>query len=343
MSETQEGATLTRRPRADRQVHREDAPRVSIESGDDNQGPPPEAALADVRAQLQARDREVAEARRQAQDEARRRQQVEQARQGDHRTAVAAAVEAAKADESAAEAAALAAREAGDFKTELDAMKRLSSASYRLTQATAELAALKDVPSLPQHGNGQQQQQQEWRPSDASRRWLDAHPRFYADPAYKSHVEAMDKAAYHALGPQAYGTQQYVDWIEERMVEKYGADHGEVPVARPAQRERQAPRGGDSIAPSSGSSRMGGWRTVRYGLGDLLVQDRSDGSRGIRFASRDAEENFREGAKVNMPGLYERDPGKALADYCEEAIKAYDEGMPELKIGDGRSYRSDEE
>lgn len=346
------GETFTRQSRRDRpERQREpDGPTVSIEGAGDTITP--EAALADSREQLQAKDRQVADARRIARDADQRRvaaeAEVQRARETqvvDRQSVVAQAMETAKAEQSAARIALRTAQETGDAEAMASAVEALSGATYRFSQANGELDHLKAMPK-PQ---ARPPQQQSGRSTDAQR-WLDEHPRFETDRKYRgvaidAHNEAIAKG-------NREGSREYVDYIDRVMTDEFGEGHGrddndghqQEPVRRSMPEPRNNRQGSTAVPPSRQSSQAsGGYKTVRTPLGDLLVQDRSDGTRGIRFPNAKVQSDFEEGAMLDKRASHSpEDFKKALAEYANEQVNIAHEiaagGSGDLVVGDGRSF-----
>lgn len=349
MSDTTE---ITRRSRADRparQVHRDDAPeRPSVTVEGMEQQVSPEDALANSRQQLTAKDQQIARERQQRVDAERRAAAAESTGATARQTVLGSLVETAKAEQAQARAAMKAAREAGDVDAEADAVEALSSATGRLGQAAGELEWLKTQPK-PQptpNTNGQAN-----GPSAAAQRWLDEHPRYQTDVDYKRYANGLHNEAVSERNLQA-GTQEYIDFIERGMTDHYGEGHGHGEQGR--QQMREAPSRGDTVPASrggggGGSASSAGWKTVRIPLGhngsmaEVLYQDRSDGSRGIKFKRLEDQANFKEGARTVYPRLYEKDENLALAEYTQEQIQMnlegyQDEQGPYMKTGDGQTF-----
>lgn len=351
MSETNE---ITRRSRADRparQVHRDDAPeRPSVTVEGMEQQVSPEDALANSRQQLTAKDQQIARERQQRVDAERRAAAAESTGATARQTVLGSLVETAKAEQAQARAAMKSAREAGDVDAEAQAIEDLSAASGRLNQAAGELEWIKNQPK-PQptpNTNGQAN-----GPSAAAQRWLDEHPRYKTDVDYRRYANGLNNEAISELGLRE-GSQEYIDHIERGMTDKYGEGHGHGEQGRQHMDRGQPPSRGDTVPASrggggGGSASSAGWKTVRVPLGhngkmaEVLYQDRSDGSRGIKFKSREDQENFKEGARTVSPRLYEKDENQALAEYTQDHINMALEGYQDeqgsyMKTGDGQTF-----
>jgi hypothetical protein len=333
MSDTTE---ITRRPRSqrpEREIHRQDdPPAVVIEHTGDQLSP--EDALADAQRQLVESDKRTAEARRlQREADQRARQAEAQAAQAsagrttDRQSVVAAAIEAAKAEQTSARLAYRHAREAGDIEAEVTATEALSNASLRLQQATAEHEWLKNQPKQQPTPSG---------PSAAAQRWLDEHPAYHSDRKYRGTAQTAHTEALQA--GKAEGSQEYVDFIDRIMTEEYGEGHGQPDSGErrtmPEQKPQRQPARGDAAPPSrhtGGSS--GGWKTVDTGMGQIQYQDRPDGSRGIRFTKVDQKDDFEEGARISR---------MSLADYANDhiahALEIAGGARGDIIRGDGGRY-----
>lgn len=323
--ENEPATRRSRRERPEREIHRESEPSVQIE--DVSEQITPEQALADVQQQLKDRDRQLADERRAKQQEVQARQRAEataaqanSARTTDRTSVVASAIEAAQAEQAAAELALTQAHEMGDIKGVAAATKLLSGATYRLTQATAELEWLKNQPKPAE-------QRQPDAPSEAAQRWLQDHPAFYSDEAYRSTAEGAHNSALRA--GHAAGSQPYIQHIEGIMRQVYGEGHGQGGGTPRREAPRQASRG-DSLPPSRGGSSGGGYKRVNIPtLGEVQYLDRSDGTRSIKFTSAAQAETFREGAEISR---------MSLAQYADDQINHMLEGGGDIKIGDGGRF-----
>lgn len=345
MSGTEE--VITRRSRAERperEVHRtpaDDTPSVIVEGADDQVTP--EEALAEAKRLLQDQQKQTADARKLQREADERRRAAEHAaaqaqtgRATDRQSAVAATIEQAKAEEANAIGAYRMARETGNVDAEIEASGALTTARMRLASATAEHEWLKTQPKTPavpaQQTSGM---------TEETKRWLDAHPAYHSDRKYRgTAIEAHNEAI---RSGRTEGSQEYVEYIDRIMTEEYGDGHGQIghdPLSdyRQQPAARQAPRS-DAAPPSRRASGggTGGWKTIDTDLGKILYQDRPDGTRGIKFDSSDTHARFVEGAQMNRN--YEKDPGRALADYTNEHILDAMEGGDTIKRGDGRIMR----
>jgi hypothetical protein len=331
------GDTYVRQPRNRRE---RDAPEVHVEA----EVITPELAVEDAREQLQAKDRQVAEARRVAREADQRRQaaeaQVIQAQEGrvnDRQTVVAQALEGAKSEQAAAKLAIRSAREMGDVDAELAAQEAFQGSTYRIAQATGELEYLRAQP------RPSAQPQRTGRSAEAQQ-WLDDHPRFNTDRVYRgvatdAHNEALREG-------HSEGSRSYVDYIDQIMTREFGEGHGQAednqqgarPMAQPARRP-----GSTSLPPSRGGGTGSGWKTVKTELGDLLVQERSDGTRGIRFPNAKTQADFEEGALLDKRASRSpEDFKRALAEYANEHViiaqEQADGGNGDIVRGDGRAF-----
>lgn len=338
------GETLVRQPRRDRaERHEQSQPETTIEIT-------PTEALADSRSQLQAKDREVADARR-AEREARQRQQaaeieVQQARVAqvsDRQVLVGQAMETAKVEQASARTAMKNAQEMGDAEGMAAAVEALSGATYRFSQASGELEYLKAQARV----QPRPQPTQSGRSPDAQR-WLDEHPRFNSDKAYQGRAIVAHNDALAAGLPD--GSREYVEYIERELTSHYGEGHGDIQQEQqPMNEMARAPRA-TALPPSRGAggqSAGGGWKTVETELGPLLVQERSDGTRGIRFPNPKVQSDFEEGAMLDKrashsPEAFRRALGEYVNDHIEIAREIANGGTGDLVRGDGRTYGRDD-
>ncbi len=308
----------TRRSREDRERDRPADTGPVIEDGSPDFNDPIKM-LADSQKAIEEKDRQVAEAQRQAREAqtqaARARDEAARAnmaRAGDRAAAVASAVETAKADQATAKAAKRAARDAGDIDAEMQADELFASASYRLNQATGELAWLEQQgkQARPQ---GQPQPQQPAM-SDEARAWIEAHPQFHTDDDYKAVAEGAHNAAVRAGHPD--GSPGYIPYINKVMERFYGPDHGQggAPLQRgnPDMNTRRS----DSTSSAGPSNRGGGGGGARGGtvntpLGPLHVTEAADGKVRIQIPQADRAD-WDEAASVNQ---------MSVAEYAYEQVK----------------------
>lgn len=350
MSETIEVESPTqpqRRTQADRREERREREldRARIELAPD--AVTPEDALEDTARQLQERDQQLAQARQQAAQAEQRRLQAEAEarkqhaeRHQDRQSFFAAEIANAQTEQEAAEQAWQLARDAGDLKAEIQAQKTLAAATQRMVQAQTQLDALKAAPAPPQPAAPVQQPTQAG-PSEASQKWLNEHPRFFSDNEYRADAIASHHSA--LLAGHAEGSQSYVDYIDNRMNRLYPSEQQPSPRNDPPPRQNMRDTGsrGDGAPSSRHTGTSHGWKSVEVPtLGTIQYQDRSDGTRGIRFTSRNQQENFMEGAQITERRVYEQDPNKALALYANSQIDAVLQGAyrEDFKVGDGRGW-----
>lgn len=333
-----------RTPRPQREVHRE-APGITVEQ---RPAAPTRTEVVDAISQMQAKDRENAALRQRAEAAEHARitaeQNARQQQSTDRKAALGEAITAAKAEKEAAAAAYRAAREAGDIDAEIAAQDRMSTAGARFANATAELATLNAAPpaAVPQRpATGQ--------PSPEAQAWMDAHPRLLDDRDYANYALLMDRKATSRGGHKA-GSQAYVDYIEREMIAEFGPNHaqeGSRGRPMPAGERENYQDGGDVSAPTnSGGGPRSGARVVRYPIGDMNVRPGRDGGLSVTYRASygksegEVERDYEEAAKTNFPKIWEKDKAQALGMYLQECINASDEGMTDLKIGDGRTWGS---
>ena len=345
------GETVTRTPRSERpQTVVADAPDdVSVLTGEGNAPDSLEAMLAASEAALAERDRQLADTNRRAQqaaDEARQaRDAAARANQGrvqDRAALVASTIEAASADKASATLALRTARESGDFDAEVKAQEMLASALYRHTQATAELNQMR-AGGAQQPVQRDQGQQQPHQPSEAAQRWLDSHPRYHTDRAYRAVAVGGHTAALEA--GLAAGSQEYVDFIDNLVASVYGPNHGTgdaAPITRgqPMQQHQQQPSSTSSAGPSNrggGGSAAGGGNVVQTLLGPVAVTRRGGQIAQVRLLPRggtDVTEDWKEGATI---------AGMDLGEYVKEQVLIAEErsagGTGGWVHGDGQISR----
>lgn len=348
--------TITIDGQAEHQEQRRDEPAVAIEEAV-HTGPSDADVIREAREALERTSTERDNALRaastsraeaaQARDTAAR---VQQGRVSDHRAVLAQTVEAADAELSRAKIALRAAHEAGDPDGIGAATEAISSATYRKTHASGQLAALGDAPA-----QGTQQQRQEqppteqqggWVPSARDREWIAAHPRMETDKEYAATAADADRGAKRkGFMPN---TDAYYQYIDRAMDAAYGAGHAGGGTnggqQMPNNREQGGGAGGHA-GPSNrggGGGQQGGWKSVVTGLGAVNVAE-ANGRMRISFPDPSVRENMEEGAKICYPDAWAKDPAAALAEYTGEQIKIAREmeagGSAGMIIGEGRSYR----
>jgi hypothetical protein len=254
-----------------------------IEPAEDKQ-PTPEEALAEAQKLLTERDAELARERqtretlqRERDDANQRVQDTSSARLTDQESAINSAIEAGTAAKNAAITRIRAAREAGDFSAEMEASTEFNAAEYRLNRAKdvkanfeANFEAWKA--KQPKPGERRQPVQQAGQPTSEAQKWLDDHPRYYADDDYKADAIASHNLAMEKNIPE--GSKAYIAFIEARMERLYGDDHGRIggpareakPNGGTVTNGRQTQRSASSTAapPSRSSSSSGGGGSIEY-------------------------------------------------------------------------------
>jgi hypothetical protein len=300
----------------------------------------PEGVIADSARQLQAVERERDDARRIAREAsqaaANARAEADRARANqaqDQQAVVAQALEAANAEMSAAEAALQSAIEAGDARAQVAASKAIGTATFRMSQASAELARIKDVATRQPVAARPPTNQ----PSARAQQWLNDHPRYNTDKAYKAYAHLADSEA-RQMGYSG-DSQEYIDYIENAMTQQFGENHGHAPTDQgrtPPVNNQRTPSARDGVPPSrsNGGANNGGWQPVTtplhagasWGNQPLLVQKGPNNTMKIRFSSKEQQTDFQEGADTcRMP----------LADYVLDQING---DASDLVRGDGAKF-----
>ena len=204
-------------------------------------------------------------------------QDTSSARLTDQESAINSAIEAGTAAKNAAITRIRAAREAGDFSAEMEASTEFNAAEYRLNRAKdvkanfeANFEAWKA--KQPKPGERRQPVQQAGQPTSEAQKWLDDHPRYYADDDYKADAIASHNLAMEKNIPE--GSKAYIAFIEARMERLYGDDHGRIggpareakPNGGTVTNGRQTQRSASSTAapPSRSSSSSGGGGSIEY-------------------------------------------------------------------------------
>lgn len=298
----------------------------------------PEDALADSRAQIERAETRALEAQRLAAAASQREQQAAQqlaattaARATDHHAVVASVVETAKAEQASARIAYRTAREAGDIDAEIAATEAMSSANVRLANAQGELARIQAQPK-PQQAPPQQQQAA--GPSPEAQRWIDEHPAYQTDAAYRGRALAAHEDAVRSGCIE--GSPAYIRFIDQEMTATYGEGHGRTAGAQPLRQgnqqdmNRNQPPRSDSAPPSRGNSQgaagHGGFVRQSTPAGDLLVKKNGTGGMSIRFTSDEQRAAFEDAASFSK---------MSLAEYSKSMLEG---GSDDLKIGEGQRF-----
>jgi hypothetical protein len=253
-------------------------------------------ATAATRVAIEARERE----QRALTDAAR----ANAGRQIDRAAAVAGAAGAAKSEADRAEAAYIAATENGDAPAQAKALREMTAAETRLTNATAELEAMKAW--------GKQEPRQEpspGSPGPEAQRWINEHPKFHSDQEYRSiAIGAHEEALRDGINAES---PAYFRHIEARLAEKYGNQEGGRNMS--GSRAEPAFQG---ASPSRGDGRGASQsNTVQTLLGPLIVNRRANGQIGIQIPPN-LRSTFQEGADSC---------GMTLAEYAHDHVKIADE------------------
>ena len=337
------------RPVRDRvQPERDSAITIETVTAD---GVDPTEIVARSADQIKQADRSVAEARRAAAVATQRQQAAELALQQsqadriiDHGAVLAATVESAKSEQAAARTAMRAAREIGDIEAEMEATETRSAATHRLTQASGELAQVRAITQNSRRNQPAPVQQQSGRSAEAQA-WLDSHPAFNSDLAYRGvAIEAHNDALRFGLSE---GSRAYVDHIDRIMEETYGEGHGQTaaPPRQPPRSQqdmsgrngRAGDRTGSALPPSrGGGGGGGGWEKVSTILTPgtpLLVQNQGGGKMTVKFSSHTQQADFQEGADACK---------MSLNDYVLDQISIAKEiasgGNGDLVVGEGQTF-----
>lgn len=271
----------------------------------------PENAAADTAKLLReaenrtaAAEQRATEARTREQEAMRVAQLANAGRAQDRTAAVASAVEAASSDAERAESAYVAARENGDAVAEAKALREMSGAEFRLNQAKGELETLKAQPTVIR----EPAQPQGGEIGPESRKWINDHPRFNTDNAYKqaalaAHAEALTDGIL-AESPA------YFRHINSRM-EQFEGQGRQMDRRQEPRREQFS-----GAPPSRGNGRgASASNTVQTLLGPVTVNRRADGVMGIQIPPH-LRADFEDGARIT---------GMTLADYAHQQVQIADE------------------
>lgn len=323
------------------------SPIAAVENAPENGGTSAEDAIekmrkiADEKAAEASRERQgrlAAENTAKQERDARAREQ--KARASDRHAAVAAAKEAAASDKKAAMSALKTARDAGDFDAEMQANDMLSSANYRLHQATGELAEIdaKEAGAseiLPENrgtgsGGGDNGSGSQYTPEEQA--WIAKHPKFGADAEF---TNAAAAAARHAMGEgAARGSPAYFRYIDaaiQKFEDNGGNTVDETPNGNGVGRRTPASSGG--APPSRSNGNGSGSQTIRTALGTVTFSRRSDGKLAAQIPA-DRRADWDEAAKINNMSL--NDYIAEQYDIAQERAAGGDAG---LVTQEGALYR----
>ena len=288
----------------------------------------PEDALHAARLEIEQRDQLLAterDARTRAEREAQRMQTANAQNRG---AAIAAQVEAATTSQVQAEAALRTARESGDLEAEIAATRAMTAAQFRLEALNAEHQRIKLDPNSDA-GNVQQPASQQNSISAATQQWIDAHPRFNSDAAYRQKI--LDHHYEVVRDGTTPESPAYFRAMNSKAAELDGG--GNTPTQRTTNMADQ--RGNDRFdgaRPSQGSGSSSGGNTVQTGLGPVTVIKRG-GQTHISIPVS-VRADFEEGAKVC---------GMSLEKYALEQVKISQEqsngGSAGSIFSEGRTYR----
>jgi hypothetical protein len=279
-------------------------------------GPAPEDVLAEARERLAAAERERDLERQARVDAEARAQQVGHQAQTAQHVALDATIASEEARLAQARANYRAAREAGDYDAEANAMAVISAAAPKLEWLKDQKArgAAAPAPAAPQQrpsgGN---------IPGAAAREWMKAHPKLDTDPIYAAAVQAAHDRAVRDHAPESPG---YFASVNNDLERAFGPDHGkEVTVAAKTPKPR-VPASSFGTPPGRGNSEG-------RGAGASVTE--------VANALGVAPEDVREFARVSFPRL---DDAAAIKKYCEhqQAILA-ERGNHGITLGDGKVYR----
>lgn len=313
-----------------RRTQRQEAAAVVNDDNDLNDDGGAAAALAESQKSLKDHEatarRERAErvaAQRQADDLRRQLQETQASRVEDRAAALKAELESAKTARDAASAAYRAARESGDLDSEQAAIELLTAANVNIRQGEADLARHGAAPRADGGAAPQPPAQpsgQKFTP--ATQAWIDAHPQFLTDPAYRAACAGADQLA-RARGLDV-DTPEYFRYVERTIARELNGE-------RDTQQENRMDRGNSGAPPSRGSGNGPGSRIVQTDIGQMRVTSGANGKLSIAFPDARDRADFEEAARIC---------GMKLADYCLEHVKIDEDrrrGRPTgLISGDGR-------
>lgn len=261
-------------------------------------------ALKDHEATARRERAERVAAQRQAEDLRRQLQETQASRVEDRAAALKAELDAAKTARDAASAAYRAAREAGDLDGEQAAIELLTAANVNIRQGEADLARHGAAPRADGGATAPTPQQppaQKFTPETQA--WIDAHPQFLTDPAFRAACAGADQLA-RARGLQV-DTPEYFRYVERTIARELNGE-------RDTRQENRMDRGNSGAPPSRGSGNGPGTRIVQTDIGHMRVTPGPNGKLSIAFPDARERADFEEAARIC---------GMKLTDYCLEQVK----------------------
>lgn len=264
-------------------------------------------ALKDHEATARRERAERVAAQRRAEDAERRLQESQAGRVEDRAAALRAELDSAKTARDAASAAYRAARESGDMDGEQAAIELLTAANVNIRAGEADLARHGAAPRADGGAAPRAPQQATQQFTPETQAWIDAHPQFMTDPAYRAACAGADQLA-RARG-LAVDTPEYFRYVERTIARELNGE-------RDTQQENRMDRGNSGAPPSRGSSNGPGSRIVQTDIGQMRVTSGANGKLSIAFPNAHERADFEEAARIcNM----------RLADYCHEQVKIDDD------------------
>lgn len=264
-------------------------------------------ALKDHEATARRERAERVAAQRRAEDAERRLQESQAGRVEDRAAALRAELDSAKTARDAASAAYRAARESGDMDGEQAAIELLTAANVNIRAGEADLARHGAAPRADGGAAPRAPQQATQQFTPETQAWIDAHPQFMTDPAYRAACAGADQLA-RARG-LAVDTPEYFRYVERTIARELNGE-------RDTQQENRMDRGNSGAPPSRGSSNGPGSRIVQTDIGQMRVTSGANGKLSIAFPNAHERGDFEEAARIcNMK----------LADYCHEQVKIDDD------------------
>jgi hypothetical protein len=292
---------------------------------------------------------EAADAR--ARESETRRQQAERERDEARSTAGRAVVdervasvdsqlESAKAAKDSAKARLRAAREASNYEEEEAALEALTEAQASIQNLSRDKAYLASEQKRPER----QQPQRTDDVPDSEKQWVQSHPLFQTDHAYKAKViGAVNEAL--ALG-MARGSPAYINHVNAEMAKLYGPGHGvaethgrkanggrtEQGSEREPTRQRLSqamPRDAATSDEFSGGSNGRRYADTPYGRVEMTTG--SDGKPMIKMPTR-VKEEWSEAASWSGKKP-DGSPKMSLAEYAMEQIAIAEEQRAGLSGG----------
>lgn len=248
-------------------------------AADDNRGP--DAALAEVRETLTAKEREADTLRGQVQSETQRANDAAATalealtrQMTDRETFLTTAIEREGRAIEGAQAAWKAAKESGDIVAEGAAITALGKAQGNLKVAEIDKANFDaEKPRiLAEAKEAAKPREAPKGPTQEAQQWMRDHPRIKTDKHYSEEARIAQKRAAEDLG-YAYGSSDSLRYVSSALERMFGKDHGKEAEADGDRTNGRSDSGGISTAAAPGRGEGGSVA----GPGNLKLSYGNDG------------------------------------------------------------------